>query len=455
MSQVHQAQNNPYAQRLGEKVTADQVLRSRYVVYPIRVLETCVYTEGACALIFASPKMAREIARRTGQEPIWIIGVGAANEPYFVGRDINRFKVLHRIHSDYLATKKALRQADLYIDDIQVIELHDAFIPQLMITLAEMGVVDRGRANDLVEEGIIMPGGKFLINPSGGLSFGGHMVGGSNIMSTWSAMREMRARNCEECNFVEMHKEYVKDTGVMAASPVITLFAPSRFKDQVPFANGRVFLEDWGGRLTDTAMPIRAKTTTGSIRPGIYKKETKVKIVFANNREGSLLDIFALPQSELTLTQIQKTPLLESNLTWGEIPKLSSQAPTQETRKVLARIRSDFKKLGERIVQSPRAKENLANWKRAVEVRTPAGNVYFAINDGALTVRKAKPDLTLTVPDPEKLALWLRDSLDSDNPQSPPLTDFIMDGSMWLNKSELETITRLDRIPRSLRRDQI
>src|SRR5437762_2515526 len=42
-----QAQNNPYAQRLGESVSAEQVLNSRYVVYPIRALETCVYTEGA------------------------------------------------------------------------------------------------------------------------------------------------------------------------------------------------------------------------------------------------------------------------------------------------------------------------------------------------------------------------------------------------------------------------
>lgn len=190
-----QAQQNPYAQRFGEKVTADQVLHSRYVVYPIRVLETCVYTEGACALIFASSELAKQIGQRTNQEPIWITGVGAANEPYFVGRDIHRFKVLHRIYSDYLATKKALQQAGLGINDIQVIELHDAFIPQLMITLAEMGVVPRGRANDLVEEGIIMPGGKFLVNPSGGLVFGGHFVGGSNMMSTWSVMREMRARD--------------------------------------------------------------------------------------------------------------------------------------------------------------------------------------------------------------------------------------------------------------------
>ncbi|HEV2386847.1 MAG TPA: thiolase family protein [Candidatus Acidoferrales bacterium] len=192
-----QAQNNPYAQRLGEKVTAEQVLHSRYVVYPIRSLETCVYTEGACALILASAKMARKVTERTNREPIWITGVGAANEPYFVGNDITRYKVLDRIYSDYLATQRALRQARLTIEDVQVIELHDAFIPQAMITLAEMGVTPLGRANDLVEEGIILPGGKLLVNPSGGLVFGGHFVGGSNMMSTWSVMRELRARNFE------------------------------------------------------------------------------------------------------------------------------------------------------------------------------------------------------------------------------------------------------------------
>jgi acetyl-CoA acetyltransferase len=190
-----QAQNNPYAQRLGEKVTAEQVLHSRYVVYPVRSLETCVYTEGACALIFASGDLAQRLKERTHREPIWITGVGAANEPYFVGSDITRYKVLHRIYSDYLATRTALAQARLTINDIQVIELHDAFIPQVMITLAEMGVVPLGRANDLVEEGLIMPGGKFLVNPSGGLVFGGHFVGGSNMMSAWSIMRELRARN--------------------------------------------------------------------------------------------------------------------------------------------------------------------------------------------------------------------------------------------------------------------
>ena len=192
-----QAQNNPYAQRLGEAVSAEQVLDSRYVIDQIRILETCVYTEGACALIFASKKGLARLAGKMKQEPIWITGAACANEPYFVGKDPKRHKVLHRIQSDEIVAREALKQARLTVDDIQVMELHDAFVPQLMITLAEMGVVPLGRANDLVNEGIIMPGGKLLLNPCGGLVFSGHFVGGSNMMSTWSIMREMKDRDLE------------------------------------------------------------------------------------------------------------------------------------------------------------------------------------------------------------------------------------------------------------------
>ena len=52
-------------------------------------------------------------------------------------------------------------------------------------------------------------------------------------------------RRCPACNFVEMSKEYVRDLGVVAATPVITVFAPSRFKGQVPLARAGCFSRLW------------------------------------------------------------------------------------------------------------------------------------------------------------------------------------------------------------------
>jgi len=187
-----QAQNNPYAQRYGEIVTAEMSLNSRYVVYPFKLLETCVYSEGAGVVLFASKEKAEAICRNSGKPPIWIAGVGASNEHHVAGKDL-RHKVMHRIMSDHLAARAAYAMAGITdpLKQIQVIELHDAFIKQLQITMAEMGFVPLGRADDLIKEGLMVPGGPLLVNPSGGLTYGGHFVGGSNMFSCWSARREM------------------------------------------------------------------------------------------------------------------------------------------------------------------------------------------------------------------------------------------------------------------------
>lgn len=200
-----QGNRNPFGQRRDETVTAEQVLASRWIIAPfLRLLETCMYTEGAAGLLFASERKAREISERTGVPPIWIKGVGAANESYSVGRGGN-YKPVNRIISDHLAAERAYKMAGVKPSDIGIVEAHDAFVAQLMITMGELGFVEIGKTRKLVDDGVMAdirqlgddkapPKGQVLINPSGGLIFGGHFVGGSNMFSTWSARREMLRR---------------------------------------------------------------------------------------------------------------------------------------------------------------------------------------------------------------------------------------------------------------------
>jgi uncharacterized OB-fold protein len=267
-------------------------------------------------------------------------------------------------------------------------------------------------------------------------------------------------RRCPACNFVEMKKEYVKDTGILAATPVITVFAPSRFKGQEPFGTGRVFLETADGKLSDTAMLVRVRTTRGTIRPGIYKKGTPVKIAFCDSRHGEMLDVFAVPQSELTPQQLAKSPLFESEIEWGRLSEMEFGEPTDQLQKTLQEVRVHFQKLAGMIPHSPRATANLANWRRKVTVRTGGGSFGLVVNKGKLSVRKEgvkEPDLVVAMQDPSILLAWLRDSTEpvGDSVKSPALTDLVIEGTLVLNKPELETITRLDRVPRSLRRDKV
>ena len=189
-----QVRTNPYAQRQFDQVTPEEVMNSRLVVYPFKELEICVYTEGAAALILAEEETARAIARSSGKPIVWITGVGEANEHSFAGKNQ---KDMSRIMSDYLASRRAYEMAGIKdpVKGIDIVELHDAFVHQLEISMAEFGLVPLGRADSLVEEGIMMPGGRVLVNPCGGLIYCGHAVGASNIMSAWSARNELIARN--------------------------------------------------------------------------------------------------------------------------------------------------------------------------------------------------------------------------------------------------------------------
>jgi acetyl-CoA C-acetyltransferase len=188
-----QVKTNVYAQRQLDQVTPEEVLNSRLIVYPFRELEICVYSEGAAALIMAEEETAMAISRNSGKPVVWVTGVGEANEHSFAGKNQ---KVMARIMSDCYASQRAYEMAGIKDPkkSIQIIELHDAFVHQLEITMAEFGFVALGRADSLIEDGLMTPGGKYLVNPCGGLIFCGHAVGASNIMSAWSARNELITR---------------------------------------------------------------------------------------------------------------------------------------------------------------------------------------------------------------------------------------------------------------------
>lgn len=188
-----QVKTNPYAQRQHDQVTPEEVMNSRLIVYPFRELEICVYTEGAAALIFAEEETAKAISKATGNPVIWITGVGESNEHSYAGKNQ---KVMSRIMSDYYSSRRAYEMAGIKdpTQSIQLVELHDAFVQQLEISMAEFGLVPLGKADSLIEDGLMLPGGKYLLNPCGGLIYSGHAVGASNIMSAWSARNELIKR---------------------------------------------------------------------------------------------------------------------------------------------------------------------------------------------------------------------------------------------------------------------
>ena len=180
---------NPVA-AYGADVTIEQVVDSEPIAEPVRLLDIAPYADGAVVLVLCSEKTAGSLT----EKPVWIKGVGwSTDAPSLESRDWTE-GIATRLAGDMAYKMAGIRNP---VKEIQVIELHDAFIKQLQITMAEMGFTELGRSDDLINEGLMTPGGPLLVNPSGGLTYGGHFVGGSNMFSCWSARRELIQRELQ------------------------------------------------------------------------------------------------------------------------------------------------------------------------------------------------------------------------------------------------------------------
>ena len=120
--------------------------------------------------------------------------------------------------------------------------------------------------------------------------------------------------------------------GYMLGTPPITVFANARFARYAPFGRGRVILGD-----SQSALPIQVFTTTGFLKPGIFKRGTQVKIVFRKNRMGFSTDYFAVPLEEVPEKLRSKKGLEETELKW-QSQKLAAPKVTAETQKGFPKI---------------------------------------------------------------------------------------------------------------------
>lgn len=155
------AKNNPYAQ-LPMDITVEDVLNSKVLASPIKLLDTSPISDGACAII-----LARESdANKGNNKPIWIKGVGHSSDVYHLGdRDLSDVSVLQA------AAKKAYSMAGITDPkkEIDVAEIYDAFSYMELMWMEGLGFCDRGEGGTLIDSGITQMEGSLPVNPSGGV----------------------------------------------------------------------------------------------------------------------------------------------------------------------------------------------------------------------------------------------------------------------------------------------
>jgi hypothetical protein len=228
----------------------------------------------------------------------------------------------------------------------------------------------------------------------------------------------------------------------MLGTPPITVFANARFARYAPFGRGRVILGD-----SQSALPIQVFTTTGFLKPGIFQRGTKVKIIFRKFRMGFSTDYFAVPLEEVPEKLRDKNGVEETALKW-KTQEISDPQASDAYKKQFPKVLQAVTKFIGAIPKSPRAQRDLTNWTRKIQVKTGGGKFGLLLDKQRMKILKEKvsrPDLMLVVEDPARLVGWT---------QGDSLVNMIRMGFVGIsNLQDMETIFKLDRLHRSIRRD--
>jgi acetyl-CoA acetyltransferase len=173
---------NPFAQQRSE-VGLDQVMNSRMVFDPLTLLQCCPSTvDGAAALILTTKKPERADAVRV------MASVVQSGRPDAHDDDILSAEITAR------AADLAYRQAGVSAQDLDMVELHDAFTIAELIYYEALQLCERGAAADLLRSGATGLGGRVPVNPSGGLLAKGHPLGATGVAQMVEAVWQLQGR---------------------------------------------------------------------------------------------------------------------------------------------------------------------------------------------------------------------------------------------------------------------
>ena len=180
------ALKNPYAHVKVPGITFDQVMNSPMLWDPIRYLETCPSSDGACAMIFAS----EAVAAKAPGKPAWVHATAMRSEPtMFAGRDqVNPLAA--RMNAADLYAKARITNPRKEIDCAEIYVPFSWFEPMWM---ESMGFAEEGQGWKMTYEGATAIDGDLPVNMSGGV-LSSNPIGASGLIRFAEAAMQVRGQ---------------------------------------------------------------------------------------------------------------------------------------------------------------------------------------------------------------------------------------------------------------------
>ncbi|MCB0828719.1 MAG: lipid-transfer protein [Solirubrobacterales bacterium] len=212
--------NNPYAQFQTE-YSLDEIKEAREIYAPLTKLQCSPTSDGSAAAIVASERFV-------DQHDLWDRAVEIAGQAMVtdLSSTFDSRSSINVVGADMSRTAagQALEEAELEVSEVDVVELHDCFSANELITYEALGLADEGEGHKLVEAEATTYGGEGpVVNPSGGLISKGHPLGATGLAQaselTWQLRGKADDRQVEGAEIALQH-----NIGLGGAA-VVTVYA--------------------------------------------------------------------------------------------------------------------------------------------------------------------------------------------------------------------------------------
>jgi acetyl-CoA acetyltransferase len=209
--------NNPYSQ-FQDEYSLEDIQKAPMVFDPLTKLQCCPTSDGAGAAILASEAFVKKHGLQ--DQAVEILGQAMTTDFQSSFDEGSSIKLV-----GYDMTKKAAQkvyeQAGIGPEDVDVVELHDCFSCNELITYEALGLCPEGKAGEFIDSGANTYGGQVVVNPSGGLISKGHPLGATGLAQcaelTWQLRGKADARQVDGAKVALQHNLGLGGAAVVTA----------------------------------------------------------------------------------------------------------------------------------------------------------------------------------------------------------------------------------------------
>nr|WP_042183515.1 lipid-transfer protein [Kibdelosporangium sp. MJ126-NF4]CTQ98242.1 3-ketoacyl-CoA thiolase (EC 2.3.1.16) [Kibdelosporangium sp. MJ126-NF4] len=211
--------NNPYSQFQNE-YTIEQIRDDKMIYEPAHLtrLMCSPTSDGSGAAVLASERFVDE--HDLSGQAVEILGQALVTDMRSTF-DSNSLRNLVGADMAATAARQVYEQAGIGPADVQVIELHDCFATNELITYEALGLAEEGEGHKLVDAGDTTYGGRWVVNPSGGLISKGHPLGATGLAQcaelTWQVRGQADKRQVDNVEHALQHNIGLGGSAVVTA----------------------------------------------------------------------------------------------------------------------------------------------------------------------------------------------------------------------------------------------